>query len=397
MDAPAATDTSALRKAIDQYAGLAGDAARYDPIDFAVFTRELAAARDLVAADGATQLEVDTQTRTLTLAADQLVPLPRLQLEDLVTTASALTDTRYTDSSWQAFGTALTAAKTTVADTEATDATLTARYTALRKAQAALTTKPRTVPAAPAAVSATSSGTSVTVVWSAPGDTGGSPVTGYRVSLDDGHQIAIKDPDSRSTTFTWLTGDRSYRARVQAVNAVGASAKSPATAPVVTGGGKPRQPTVTSVVTDGRQVRVTWLPAGDSGFPVIGYTVTLDDGTTAHVPGTATTALLTARKKAKAHTATVTAVTLAGTSDDATAPSAAPPPRTPRPRTATAPTRRRTRPPPSPPTPSTPTTPPTRGRAPTTGATTSTTCSAASRTCTPTSSAPTPRWPTAVR
>ncbi|WP_435134882.1 glycoside hydrolase domain-containing protein [Actinacidiphila sp. bgisy144] len=321
-DTPAATDTSALSKAVDQYAGLADDTSRYDAIDFAVYQRELAAARALLAADGATQLEVDTQTRTLTLAADQLVPLPRLKLEALVTTASALTDARYTDASWQAFTTALTAAKTAVADGQATDATLTARYTALQKAQAALVTKPKTVPAVPGAVSATASGTSVTVVWSAPEDDGGSPVTGYRISLDDGHEATVKDADSRSTTFTWLTADRSYRAQVQAVNAVGASAKSAATAPVVTGTAKPQQPTVTSVVTHGKQVRVSWLPAGDGGFPVLGYVVTLDDGTTAHVPGTATTALLTTKKAAKAHTATVTAVTLAGTSADSAATSA---------------------------------------------------------------------------
>ncbi|BBA98510.1 putative secreted protein [Actinacidiphila reveromycinica] len=316
VEAPAATDTTALRKAIDQYAGLAGNASRYDAIDFAVYQRELAAARDLVAADGATQLEVDTQTRTLTLAADQLIPLPRLRLEDLVTTASALDDARYTDGSWKKFTAALTAAKTAVADDTATDAALTAAYTALERARTGLTTKPKAVPDVPAAVSATSSGTSVTVRWSAPADDGGSPVTGYRVSLDDGHQIAIKDPDSRSTTFTRLTADRSYTARVQAVNAVGVSQKSAATAPVAVGGGKPGRPTVTSVVTHGKQVRVTWKPAGSSGFPVLGYVVTLDDGTTAHVPGTATTALLTARTKEKTHTATVTAVTLAGTSDE---------------------------------------------------------------------------------
>ncbi|WP_308011894.1 glycoside hydrolase domain-containing protein [Actinacidiphila acidipaludis] len=316
VDTPAATDTSALRKAIDQYAGLAADADRYDAIDFAVYQRELAAARALVAAADATQPEVDTQTRSLTLAADQLVPLPRLTLEDLVATASALDDARYTDASWAAFTGALTAAKTALADATSTDATLTARYDALRQARSGLATKPRTVPAAPGAVSATSSGSSVTVSWSAPGDTGGSPVTGYKVTLDDGHEVTVADPGSRSTTFTWLPAGTSYTARVQAVNAVGTSRPSAATAPVATGGGKPQKPEVASVVTDGKQVRVTWSAAGDGGFPVIGYTVALDDGTTAHVPATADTALLTTTGNAKAHTAAVTAVTLAGTSDD---------------------------------------------------------------------------------
>ncbi|MEU3981752.1 glycoside hydrolase domain-containing protein [Streptomyces sp. NPDC026672] len=320
VDTPAVTDKSALRKAIDRYAGLSGDAERYDTIDFGVYRRELAAAQALVDADDATRPEVDTRTRSLTLAADQLVPLPRLRLEDLVTTASALTNSRYTDASWKAFTTALSAARTAIDDDTSTDATLTARYEALDRAVSGLRTKPRTVPAAPDAVSATSSGTSVTVAWSAPGDTGGSPLTGYRITLDDGHRVEIHDANSRSTTFTWLPAGRSYTARVQAVNTVGASQPSAATAPVVTGGGKPQKPTVTGVLTDGRQVRVTWRAADDGGFPVIGYTVALGDGTTAHVPATADTALLTTAGRAGAHTATVTAVTLAGTSDDPVAP-----------------------------------------------------------------------------
>ncbi|MFE3165970.1 glycoside hydrolase domain-containing protein [Streptomyces sp. NPDC059224] len=316
VETPAVTDKSALRKAIEQYEGLSADEARYDTIDFGVYRRELGAARALVDADGTSQLEVDTQTRSLTLAAKQLVPVPRLRLEDLVATASALQDTRYTDASWKAFTQTLTDARTALAAETATDATLTARYDALQRALSALATKPRTVPAAPDTVSATSSGTSVTVAWAAPGDTGGSPVTGYKITLDDGHQVEIRDPDSRSTTFTRLRSGRSYTARVRAVNAVGTSRPSAATAPVVTSGGKPQKPSVTGVVTTGKQVRVTWRPAGDGGFPVVGYTVALRDGTTAHVSATADTALLTTAGKAKAHTATVTAVTLAGTSDD---------------------------------------------------------------------------------
>ncbi|MCX5398114.1 glycoside hydrolase domain-containing protein [Streptomyces sp. NBC_00102] len=316
VDAPAATDPSALRKAIERYEGLTGEADRYDGIDFGVFRRELDAARALVDAEDATQLEVDTRTRSLTLAVGQLVPLPRLTLEYLLRTASALENTRYTDATWTAFTTALAAAKTAVADTTATDAALTAKYDALQHAVAALTVKPKSAPAAPEAVSATSSGSSVTVAWSAPADNGGSPVTGWTVTLDDGHQVRIADQDSRSTTFTGLRSGRSYTARVSAVNTYGTSRPSAATAPVVTAGGKPQKPVVTGVVTHGKHVRVTWHSAFDGGFPIVGYTVALGDGTTAHVSATADTALLTTTGTAKANTATVTAVTLAGTSEE---------------------------------------------------------------------------------
>ncbi|WP_320775822.1 glycoside hydrolase domain-containing protein [Streptomyces sp. CRN 30] len=315
VETPAETDLSALREAVDQYEGLADDADRYGAIDFAVFTRELATARALLGADDATQLEADTATRNLTLAAKQLVPLPRLRLENLVTTASGLDKGRYTDATWAAFTRALTGARTAVADDTATDRTLTARHDALDRALSGLRTERETVPAAPGTVSATPSGSSVTVAWSAPEDDGGSKVTGYEVTLSGGRTVRIDDPDSRATTFTLLRTGASYTARVRAVNAVGTSAPSAATRPAVTGDSRPQAPAVTGVVTDGERVRVTWRSAGDGGFPVLGYTVTLDDGTTAHVAATAETALLTATGRARTHSATVTAVTLAGTSD----------------------------------------------------------------------------------
>ncbi|MGW8063857.1 glycoside hydrolase domain-containing protein [Streptomyces ziwulingensis] len=323
-ETPAGTDSTALGKAIEQYAGLAADADRYGTIDFGVYERELAAARDLLAAaDDATQLEVDTRTRSLTLAANQLVPLPRLKLEDLVSAAAALNNARYTDASWSVFTTARTAAQAAVADDAATDATLTARYQALDRAISALRTQRKTAPTAPDAVSVTASGSSVTVAWSAPEDDGGSPVTGYEVTLSGGHQVRIDDPATRAATFTALKDGASYTARVRAVNAVGSSDRSAATQPVVTGDSRPQTPTVTGVVTDGKRVRVTWHAAGDGGHPLIGYTVTLDDGTTVYVSGTTDTALLTTGSGAKTHTATVTAVNLAGASDDSTDPTTA--------------------------------------------------------------------------
>lgn len=317
VQAPAVTDLTALHKAVESYEGLSGDADRYGAIDFAVFQRELDAARAVLTADDVTQLEADTRTRSLTLAAKQLSPLPRLRLENLVTTASALDKGRYTDASWTKSTAALTQAKTALADDKATDKTLTARYESLDRALATLKLKRTTVPTAPDAVSATASGTTaVKVAWSAPKDDGGSPVTGYEISLSGGHQLTVHDPDSRSVTFTALKSRTSYTARVRAVNARGASAASTATRPVVVGDSRPQTPHVTGVVTDGKRVRVDWRPAGDGGFPVLGYTVTLDDGTTAHVPGGTRTALLTVggRSTAKAHAAAVEAVTLAGTS-----------------------------------------------------------------------------------
>ncbi|MFI0965900.1 glycoside hydrolase domain-containing protein [Streptomyces sp. NPDC021080] len=149
VGSPAVTDKSALLKAIDRYAGPSDHAERYDTIDFGVYRRELAAARTLVDADAATQLEVDAQTRRLTLAAGQLVPLPRLRLEYLVATVADLDDDRYTEASWQAFTETLAEARTAVADDTATDETLDARYAALDHAVSSLAKRPETAPATP--------------------------------------------------------------------------------------------------------------------------------------------------------------------------------------------------------------------------------------------------------
>ncbi len=239
VDTPAVTDKSALRKAIDQYEGLSGDAERYNAIDFGVYLRELAAARALVDADDATQTRSthDAQPHPCRQPAD---PLPRLKLEDLVATTrpSTTTATRTrpgrrspTHSPRRGPRSRTTRPRTRPSPHGTTPFAMRSPHSPRR---------PKTVPATPDAVSATSSGTSVTVAWSAPKDDGGSPVTGYKVTLDDGHQVEIDDPDSRSTTFTWLRSGRSYAARVQAVNKFGASRPSAATAPVVADGGRPQ-------------------------------------------------------------------------------------------------------------------------------------------------------------
>lgn len=69
------TDTTALAAAVADVEHLEGEADRYGRIDFGVFTRELAAARAVLAAPDPTQEQVDEQLRRLRLAAEHLVPL----------------------------------------------------------------------------------------------------------------------------------------------------------------------------------------------------------------------------------------------------------------------------------------------------------------------------------
>ncbi|MDR2564679.1 MAG: choice-of-anchor M domain-containing protein, partial [Bifidobacteriaceae bacterium] len=89
-----------------------------------------------------------------------------------------------------------------------------------------------TVPAAPAAPTAAVDGDVVTVGWVAPDD-GGSPLTGFTVSLLGGDNPLVRDVggDATSAVFAGVEPG-TYRATVIAVNAVGASAASPESAPV---------------------------------------------------------------------------------------------------------------------------------------------------------------------
>ncbi|MDR2565991.1 MAG: choice-of-anchor M domain-containing protein [Bifidobacteriaceae bacterium] len=89
-----------------------------------------------------------------------------------------------------------------------------------------------TVPAAPAAPSVVVDGDAVTVSWVAPDD-GGSPLTGFTVSLLGGGNPLVRDVGGDATSARFAGVDPgAYRATVIAVNAVGASAASPESAPV---------------------------------------------------------------------------------------------------------------------------------------------------------------------
>lgn len=232
-------DKTVLRDAVAATSPLAAKTGVYGSIDFAVFLRELAAAQELLGSDTATQTAVDTRARTLSLAASQLTPVARLTLAHVVDVAGAVTRQRYTDETWATFQAALGTAKTVLADSAAADGALLAAADALTSAQDGLLAKPILPPTAPVSVTATVDGSSVAVRWSAPADDGGSPVTGYRIALDDGHEITISDPAQSSIVFTWLKEGVTYTARVLALNTAGASEPSapapaaPAAAPAV--------------------------------------------------------------------------------------------------------------------------------------------------------------------
>jgi hypothetical protein len=111
-----------------------------------------------------------------------------------------------------------------------------------------LTFDGQTVPAAPTGVSVLTTDTGLTITFTAPND-GGSPITGYQVSLDGGMTWATLTTSQAQTavtgTVTGLTADTGYNVQVRAVNALGSGTSTP-TQRVTTRPTPPAAPAVTT-------------------------------------------------------------------------------------------------------------------------------------------------------
>jgi hypothetical protein len=145
-------------------------------------------------------------------------------------------------------------------------------------------------PAAPTAVAAT--GTSATVTWLAPTDTGPA-IYGYEVNDTNTTTTATATnvcPSSESSTtvsctVTGLTLDDTYTFTVAAINVVGTSPFSTASTGLLVNvaPGTPAAPTIT--VTSATAATVTWAAPSNTGTPITGYQVN-DDNTTTSTVGT---------------------------------------------------------------------------------------------------------------
>lgn len=153
------------------------------------------------------------------------------------------------------------------------------------------------VPVAPTAVTAAAtSSTSASISWSLPGDSGGRPVTGYRVSRDGtdstgfGAFSTVIAADQRTFAFGRLVAGQTYRLTVAAVTAVGTSPAHGAQVRVGTGSGVPAPAKVSVVQSAATSETISWQPPTlPAGVTVTGYAVTRDGlGATGYGPYTAT-------------------------------------------------------------------------------------------------------------
>lgn len=83
------------------------------------------------------------------------------------------------------------------------------------------------IPTPPTAVIATAGDGKATVSWSAPANTGSSPVTGYTASaVEDVNDSTCTTTSATTCVITGLTNAKTYSVTVTATNAAGTSAPS---------------------------------------------------------------------------------------------------------------------------------------------------------------------------
>ncbi len=171
---------------------------------------------------------------------------------------------------------------------------------------------PLGVPSAPVDVEAIRGNASATVSWSAPADTGGTPITSWLVTPSPGAgSVTVPSGASHTTTITGLTKGTAYTFTVNAVNVIGAGGASDPSNSVIPST-VPGAPSAVVATADDQQAVVRWQAADGNGAPVTRYTVTSSPGGfTASTSGT-TEATFTGLTNGTAYTFTVVAQNLVG-------------------------------------------------------------------------------------
>src|SRR3972149_1179149 len=150
-----------------------------------------------------------------------------------------------------------------------------------------------TVPNSPAGLTATAtSPIQIDLVWNAPTNDGGSPITGYKIDVKTGtgEYVTLKDntgSTARIYTHAERTPGTTYTYKVYAINSVGTSGPSIealatptviSTPPVTKT--KPSQPTsLVATATSQNQINLSWkVPSNNGGEPITGYKIEASEG-----------------------------------------------------------------------------------------------------------------------
>jgi hypothetical protein len=152
-------------------------------------------------------------------------------------------------------------------------------YTAVSSSQTTVTLIGR--PGVPTINSITATDEGISIAFTAPASTGGSPITNYLYSLDDGQTYVAFSPAQTTSPLlvTGLVGGTAYDVKIRAANVVGEGTASTKTA--ITYLAKPGTPTIGSITPGNQELSITFTaPASDGGASITNYMYSLDNGVT---------------------------------------------------------------------------------------------------------------------
>ena len=135
-------------------------------------------------------------------------------------------------------------------------------------------------PQPPTSLSATAGNAQATITFTA-GSNGGTPITNYKYSTNNGETFAAFSPvDAASpVTITGLTNGTIYQIRLIAVNAAGESSASSSVS-VTPASSVPGAPTITSIVGGNQAIYIIYTAGSAGGSAISNYGYSIDNGVT---------------------------------------------------------------------------------------------------------------------
>ena len=147
-------------------------------------------------------------------------------------------------------------------------------------------------PIAPTISSITAGNTQLTVNFTAPADLGGSAISDYEYSTNNGSTWTSSGSLSSPITITGLTNATTYQVKLRAINTTGNGTASSATngTPVAS---LPGAPTISSITAGNAQISVSFSAPTDAGTSAISdYEYSTDNGATWTLTGSTTSPIV---------------------------------------------------------------------------------------------------------
>ena len=174
---------------------------------------------------------------------------------------------------------------------------------------------PITLPQPPTNVVATSGNLSATITWTAPTNTGGSPITSYTIKYPGISSDIITNSSSTMANITGLTNGTSYTFTVASTNSVGTSGYSSSSVPVVPAITISQPPTNVVAVPGNSSAYVTWrAPTNNGGSTITSYQITYPGYSGSPITTSSTNIIINGLTNGTSYTFTIAATNSSGKS-----------------------------------------------------------------------------------